>query len=189
MKHVLIVLDGNKISQEELEKLVMAVGPLDEKKSSTKEFSFEDIVSNLNSSVNAKRAKEFMKEVILVLNESHEDKEKLEQVINLFCGRLEPLVKDGPVAPTADVCACDCENCRNARGTFVVPKVDLKNLSVIELKEILTLSKVLSQTEEDINKSKVALDEIEERMAILESILISIGIDEDSINSVINLLF
>ena len=130
-----------------------------------------------------------MKEIVLVLNGNAEDKAKLVEAIGLFGdNRLKPLKG---YSDEVDSHECNCKKCRKAEEEKINSDIaeELKGLSLLELKEILILSKVLSQTKEDINKSIAALEEVEGRMAILESILISIGVDEDSINSVINLLF
>ena len=129
-----------------------------------------------------------MKEIVLVLNGNAEDKAKLVESIGLFGDRLRPLKG---YSDEVDSHECNCKKCRKAEEKKINGDIEeeLRGLSLLELKEILILSKVLSQTKEDINKSIAALEEVEGRMAILESILISIGVDEDSINSVINLLF
>lgn len=129
-----------------------------------------------------------MKEIVLVLNGNAEDKAKLVEAIGLFADRLKPLKG---YSDETGFTECNCEKCRKAEEEKINGDIaeELKGLSLLELKEILILSKVLSQTKDDISKSKAALEEVEGRMAILESILISIGVDEDSINSVINLLF
>ena len=129
-----------------------------------------------------------MKEIVLVLNGNAEDKAKLVEAIGLFGDRLKPLKG---YSDEVDSHECNCKKCRKTEEEKINGDIaeELKGLSLLELKEILILSKVLSQTKEDINKSIAALEEVEGRMAILESILISIGVDEDSINSVINLLF
>ena len=129
-----------------------------------------------------------MKEIVLVLNGNAEDRAKLVEAIGLFGDRLKPLKG---YSNEVDSHECNCKKCRKAEEEKINGDIEeeLRGLSLLELKEILILSKALSQTKEDINKYIAALEEVEGRMAILESILISIGVDEDSINSVINLLF